>query len=127
MKNIIKLSCTLLSFILCLSLTSSCSKEENDDMFVGTWRHDLGSDSYQVLEFKSNGTGRDYFMYPDPDKKHWQDITGQQPVIIENERHFTYVHTDENVVIDNDAVIYFIDGGVLYKDNWDFRKDNNKD
>lgn len=119
MKLFVKIAVLLITLMLGISILFSCSKEDSSDIFVGTWKRQIG-DYYRVLEFKSNKTGCDYCLMPIDDK--YSKYLSEQYYTIESERHFTYVHTDKNVVVDNDAVVYFIDGDVLYKDNEPYRK-----
>lgn len=69
MKNLIKLTTTLMMLLLCIGMVS-CSEDKEDDepkssSIVGTWQCD--EDDEYLFVFKSNGTG-----YEDYEGERWE-------------------------------------------------------
>lgn len=69
MKNLIKLTTTLMMLLLCIGMVS-CSEDKEDDepkssSIVGTWQSEEDSD--YIIVFKSNGTG-----YEDWEGERWE-------------------------------------------------------
>lgn len=55
-KQILYLVSAIIVAVMSLCLTS-CNKDDQDGVLVGTWRHDYSNTDYCTYTFKSNGSG----------------------------------------------------------------------